>query len=221
MSVALSIGVQQMVRSDLGGSGVMFSIDTETGFKEVVLIDAAWGLGENVVQGVVDPDEYQIFKPLLSNPAVTPIVGKKRGDKALKLIYAAGETPTRNVPTSKAERAAFVLEDPEILTLARWAKSIEAHYGCPMDMEWAKDGRTGEMFIVQARPETVQSRREAATFKSYKITEKGRTLATGLAIGDAVVAGRVCLIENPRDIGDFVDGSISSPRTRIQTGYRS
>ena len=208
MAVALSIGVQQMVRSDLGGAGVMFSIDTETGFKDVVVIDAAWGLGENVVQGAVDPDEYQVFKPLLADAALVPIIEKKRGQKAQKMIYAAGEKPTRNVPTSKAERAAFVLDDPEILTLARWAASIEAHYGCPMDMEWAKDGETGEMFIVQARPETVQSRREAASFRSYTITKKGRTLATGLSIGDAVVAGRVCLIEDARDIDRFVDGSI-------------
>ncbi len=208
MAVALSIGVQQMVRSDLGGSGVMFSIDTETGFKDVVVIDAAWGLGENVVQGAVDPDEYQVFKPLLADAALVPIIEKKRGQKAQKMIYAAGEKPTRNVPTSKAERASFVLDDPEILTLARWAASIEAHYGCPMDMEWAKDGETGEMFIVQARPETVQSRREAASFRSYTITKKGRTLATGLSIGDAIVAGRVCLIEDARDIDRFVDGSI-------------
>lgn len=208
MSVALSIGVQQMVRSDLSGSGVMFSIDTETGFKDVVVIDAAWGLGENVVQGAVDPDEYQVFKPLLAEAGLAPIIEKKRGEKAQKMIYAAGEKPTRNVPTSKAERAAFVLNDEEILTLARWAASIEAHYGCPMDMEWAKDGETGEMFIVQARPETVQSRRETTSFKSYTITEKGRTLATGLSIGDAVVAGRICLIENVRDIDRFVDGSI-------------
>ncbi len=208
MSVALSIGVQQMVRSDLGGSGVMFSIDTETGFKDVVVIDAAWGLGENVVQGAVDPDEYQVFKPLLGENSLSPIIEKKRGEKAIKMIYAAGEKPTRNVPTSKAERAAFVLNDDEILTLARWAAAIEAHYGCPMDMEWAKDGENGEMFIVQARPETVQSRREATSFKSYKITEKGRTLATGLSIGDAVVAGRICLIESARDIDKFVDGSV-------------
>jgi len=116
MSVALSIGVQQMVRADSGGSGVMFSIDTETGFKDVVLIDAAWGLGENVVQGVVDPDEYQVFKPLLADPGLVPIIGKKRGGKEKKLIYAAGEKPTRNLPTSKAERIAFVLEDQEILS---------------------------------------------------------------------------------------------------------
>jgi pyruvate,water dikinase len=208
MSVALSIGIQLMIRSDLGGSGVMFSIDTETGFKDLVLIDASWGLGENVVQGIVDPDEYQVFKPLISDPALVPIVGKKRGSKLQKLIYAAGEKPTRNVPTSQAERAAFVLEDAEILALARSAAVIEAHYGCPMDVEWAKDGETGEIFIVQARPETVQSRREAAAFKSYRITKAGRRLASGLAIGDAIVAGRVCLVEDPGDIEGFEDGAI-------------
>lgn len=207
--VALSVGVQRMVRSDTGGSGVMFSIDTETGFDKVVIINAAWGLGENVVQGAVDPDEYVVFKPLLADPALVPIVEKRRGEKAIKMIYAAGaERPTKNVPTSRAEREAFVLGDAEILTLGRWAATIEAHYGCPMDMEWAKDGESGEMFIVQARPETVQSRRAAGSFRRYVIAEKGRKLATGLSIGDAVVAGRVCVIESPKDIDRFVDGAI-------------
>ncbi len=208
MKVALSIGVQQMVRSDLGGSGVMFSIDTETGFDKVVLINAAWGLGENVVQGAVDPDEYQVFKPLLGNAALTPITAKTRGEKAIKMIYATGNSPTRNVPTSKAERAAFVLADHEILTLARWASTIESHYGCPMDMEWARDGETGEMYIVQARPETVQSRRAAGALKSYRIDKKGRVLTKGIAIGDAVVSGQVCLIESVKDIDQFIDGSV-------------
>lgn len=208
MKVALSIGVQRMVRSDLGGAGVMFSIDTETGFDKLVVINAAWGLGENVVQGAVDPDEYEVFKPLLANPALTPIIEKRRGEKAKKMIYSTGETPTVNVPTSKAERAAFVLSDPEILQLARWAVIIEQHYGCPMDMEWARDGETGEIFIVQARPETVQARHHGGTLKTYAITNKGRLLVSGLAIGDAVVAGKVCLIEDPKDIDKFVDGSI-------------
>ncbi len=208
MKVALSIGVQRMVRSDIGGSGVMFSIDTETGFDKVVIIDAAWGLGENVVQGAVDPDEYQVFKPLLGDAALVPIIEKKRGDKAIKMVYAAGDQPTRNVPTSKAERAAFVLSDQEILGLGRWATTIEEHYGRPMDMEWARDGETGEMFIVQARPETVQSRREAGSFKSYTISEKGKLLSKGLSVGDAIVAGRICLIEDVRDIEKFVDGAI-------------
>ena len=214
LKVALSIGVQLMVRSDLAGAGVMFSIDTETGFDKVVLINAAWGLGENVVQGAVDPDEYQIFKPLLSNSSFKPITEKKRGGKAQKMIYSeSADHPTRNVPTSLAERAGFVLEDHEILTLARWACAIERHYGCPMDMEWAKDGETDELYLVQARPETAQSRREAAVFKSYRIKSKGKKLLSGLSIGDAVVAGRVCLIDDPRHIDRFVDGSILVTQT--------
>jgi pyruvate,water dikinase len=214
LKVALSIGVQRMVRSDLGGAGVMFSIDTETGFDKVVLINAAWGLGENVVQGAVDPDEYQVFKPLLSHSTLVPILQKKLGEKAKKMIYAPDPGhPTRNVPTSKAERAAFVLDDEEILTLARWACVIEDHYGRPMDIEWAKDGESGELFIVQARPETVQSRKEASALKSYRIKTKGKKLVAGLSIGDAIVAGRVCLIESPREIDRFVDGAILVTQT--------
>jgi pyruvate,water dikinase len=209
LKVALSVGVQKMVRSDIGGAGVMFSIDTETGFDQVVIIDAAWGLGETVVQGLVDPDEYQVFKPLLDDPALVPIIEKKRGEKARKVVYAAGsERPTRNVPTSKAERLSFVLEDAEILQLARWACAIEGHYGMPMDMEWAKDGETSALFIVQARPETVQSRKELGTLKSYRVKSKGRTLATGLSIGDAVVAGPVCVIDSPRGIDRFIDRAV-------------
>jgi pyruvate, water dikinase len=208
MKVALSIGVQQMVRSDLGGSGVMFSIDTETGFDKVVLINAAWGLGENVVQGTVDPDEYVVFKPFLGDPACTPIIEKKLGGKTIKMIYAAGDHSTRNVPTSKAERAAFVLSDAEIVKLAQHAHAIELHYGRPMDMEWARDGATGEIFIVQARPETVQSRRDTGAIRSYSISHKGKRLAAGIAIGDAVVTGQVCLIDNARDIDKFIDGAV-------------
>ena len=214
LKVALSAGVQTMVRSDLSGAGVMFSIDTETGFDKVVLIDASWGLGENVVQGTVDPDEYQVFKPYLDDESLIPIIEKARGEKAQKMIYAReGERPTRNVPTSRAERLAFVLSDSEILTLARWARVIEDHYGLAMDMEWAKDGETGELFIVQARPETVQSRREAGALKTYRIKSKGRKLVSGLAIGDAVVTGRVCVIDNPEKIAEFVDGAILVTRT--------
>lgn len=207
-SIALSIGVQQMVRSDTGGSGVMFSIDTESGFDKVVLINAAWGLGENVVQGAVTPDEYQVYKPLLVDSSLVPIIDKKRGEKAIKMIYGDEHNPTRNVPTSKAERAAFVLADFEVLQLARWACIVEQHYGRPMDMEWAKDGFTGQLFLVQARPETVQSRRVGATFKIYKVGKKGRILSTGLSVGDAAVSGRICLIETAKDIDKFVDGSI-------------
>jgi pyruvate,water dikinase len=166
------------------------------------------------VQGAVDPDEYEVFKPFLSNAGVTPIIEKKLGEKSRKMIYTSdADRPTRNVPTSRAERTAFVLSDPDILALARWASSIEDHYGRPMDMEWAKDGETGELFIVQARPETVQSRREASAFKTYRIKSMGRKLASGLSIGEAVVAGRACLIDSPRDIGRFISGAILVTRT--------
>jgi pyruvate, water dikinase len=207
-NVALSIGIQQMVRSDIGGAGVMFSIDTESGFDKIVLINAAWGLGENVVQGTVNPDEYQVFKPLLFNEKLSPILSKKLGDKAIKMVYGDKCRPTRNVPTSRAERAAYVLEDEEILQLARWARLIEEHYSCPMDMEWARDGASGKLYIVQARPETVQSRRDTAAFKTYKVGERGHTLTTGLSIGDKAVAGRICLLTSVSDMDQFVDGSI-------------
>ncbi|KWD74955.1 phosphoenolpyruvate synthase [Burkholderia ubonensis] len=214
LRVALSIGVQRMVRSDLGGAGVMFSLDTETGFDKVVLISAAWGLGENVVQGAVDPDEYEVFKPLLADPSLSPIIGKTLGEKAHKLIYAHdGGAPTRNVPTSKAERAAFVLSDPEILMLARWACLIEAHYGQPMDIEWARDGASGELFVVQARPETVQSRREASAVKTWRLGRTGARILSGVSVGEAIAAGSVCVIDSPRDSARFVDGAILVTQT--------
>ncbi len=207
--VALSVGVQQMVRADTGGAGVMFSIDTETGFDKVVMISAAWGLGENVVQGAVNPDEYQVFKPFLGNHKLVPILEKRLGSKERKMIYAGATSgETRNVPTSKAERASFVLSDAEIVELARQAVTIERHYGQPMDMEWARDGGTGTIYIVQARPETVQSRVAAGAIKTYSVKAKGEPLLAGLAVGDAAVTGTVCLIENARDIDKFIDGAV-------------
>ncbi|WP_135450638.1 MULTISPECIES: phosphoenolpyruvate synthase [Tabrizicola] len=207
--VALSVGVQRMVRADTGGSGVMFSIDTESGFDKVALITAAWGLGENVVQGAVNPDEYVVYKPFLANRKLKPILKKSLGEKAIKMVYAGGQgAATKNVPTSKAERAAFVLSDAEILDLARMAATIEAHYGLPMDMEWARDGETGELFIVQARPETVQSRAAAGEIRSYTVKKAGRPLVTGLSVGSAVATGRVSILESAKDIDKFIDGSI-------------
>ena len=205
--VALSVGVQQMVRADTGGSGVMFSIDTETGFPDAVLINAAWGLGENVVQGAVDPDEYQVFKPFLDRSDLVPILEKRRGAKEIKMIHDRDGTP-RNVPTSKEEQQSLVLGDAEILALARMAKTIEEHYGQPMDMEWARDGVTGRLFIVQARPETVQSRADMGVLKSYAVENPGIELVRGLSVGNAAVAGRICLIESAADIDRFVDGSV-------------
>ena len=210
LEVALSIGVQRMVRADRAGAGVMFSIDTETGFPGMVLINASWGLGEAVVKGLVDPDEYMVFKPLLDEPGARPIVNKARGGKARKIVYAAAGAgrPTRTVRTTAEERAAWVIDDDEILALARWAAAIEAHYRCPMDMEWAKDADTGEIFVVQARPETVQARREAGTLRTFALRRKGERLLRGLSVGDAVATGRVCVLRNAAEAGRFEDGAI-------------
>ncbi len=209
LKVALSIGIQQMVRSDKAGSGVMFSVDTESGFPETVLITAAWGLGETVVQGTVEPDEYMVFKTTLKEGSFEPIVEKSLGPKDKKLIYADdGPSPTTLVDTTSAERALYVLDDEEILQLARWAVIIEEHYGMPMDMEWAEDGESGELFIVQARPETVQSRREASELKSYTIRNKGKVLVQGLSIGDAVVAGEVIRLLDVSEIARFKPGAV-------------
>jgi len=210
LRIALSAGVQIMVRSDLGAAGVMFSIDTETGFPDTVVINAAWGLGETVVQGSVDPDEYLVFKPLLVKPDLVPILARKIGAKQQKLVYAARgvDPPTRLAKTSRRQRDACVLDDDEILTLARWARDIEMHYEKPMDMEWAKDGKTGELFVVQARPETIHVRRDAGALRSYRLKAKGPLLCSGLSIGAAIAAGPVCRLRNAGDIGKFKDGGV-------------
>ncbi|KAH7021566.1 uncharacterized protein B0I36DRAFT_388228 [Microdochium trichocladiopsis] len=218
-SVALSVGVQHMVRANRagGGAGVMFTIDPESGYDQVVLINASWGLGETVVQGTVDPDEYEVFKPLIGRGAgVFPVVNKTCGSKAIKMVYggeAETDAPTTSVPTTAAERASFVLSDHEILQLGRWACAIERHYGCAMDIEWARDGVSGDLFVVQARPETVHSQMgrpgsSGEVAQTYVVREPGPVLATGHAIGTAAVAGRVCHIASARHMDRFVDGSI-------------
>jgi len=209
LDVALSAGVQRMVRSDLAGSGVMFSIDTETGFPGTVLINAGWGLGETVVQGMIDPDEYHIFKPLLDKDDVKPIIHKALGGKARKMVYGEGkEGPTKLIDTLAEERTAYVLSDKEVLLLARWAVVIEDHYGQPMDIEWAKNGEAGDIYIVQARPETVQSRREAGHLQSFRLKERGKPLLSGLAIGNAIAAGRVCRLKSASEIDQFENDSV-------------
>ncbi|HRY23336.1 MAG TPA: phosphoenolpyruvate synthase [Geminicoccaceae bacterium] len=208
LKVALSVGIQRMVRSDKAGSGVMFSIDTETGFPRNVLIDAAWGLGELVVQGIVDPDEYTVFKPLLEDTALRPIIEKRLGAKDRKMVFTTGKEAVRTVSTARAEQHRFVLEDDDILELARWAVRIERHYGRPMDIEWAKDGLTGELFVVQARPETVQSRRAAGMLKAYHLTGQGEPLVKGLSIGASIGSGPVCKLANPTEIDRFVEGGV-------------
>ncbi len=209
LKVALSIGVQKMVRSDIASAGVMFTIDPETGFPNVVVINASWGLGDSVVQGLVNPDEYSVFKPLVHNEDLAPIIGKTKGDKRTKIVYSSRRgQPTRSVSTPVDERQSFALNDQEILTLARWARVIEDHYGKPMDIEWAKDGEQNEIFIVQARPETVQSQKEGATLKSYRLKERGERLLTGLSVGEAIASGPVQVIRSASEMDRFEDGSI-------------
>jgi len=210
LEVALSAGVQQMVRSDLAGAGVAFTLDTETGFPEVVTIDAAFGLGESVVSGEVNPDAYVVFKPLLDADGHRPIIAKDLGDKGKKIVYAddGADEPTRTVETSSQEQAGFVLDDDEILVLARWCAAIERHYERPMDIEWAKDGDTGELFIVQARPETVQSQRQSAEFATYRLEERGEVVCSGLAVGDAIATGTAIRLGSADEGDRFEDGAV-------------
>jgi pyruvate,water dikinase len=209
LDVALSVGVQKMVRADKAGSGVMFSLDTETGFPDVVMIDGVWGLGENIVQGTVNPDEFRVFKPLLKKDGMSPIIEKRLGTKEKTMVYAQGGSKTvRNTNTPRKKRDSFVLTDEEILTLARWACTIEDHYDKPMDMEWAKDGETGDLFIVQARPETVQSQKQSRALKQYNLMERGKELAVGLAVGDAIACGKVSILHDLKEMEHFKDGSV-------------
>lgn len=212
-SIALSIGVQKMVRSDLACSGVMFSIDTESGFKDAVFVTGAYGLGENVVQGAVNPDEYYVFKPTLKQ-GYRPIISKSVGAKKIKMIYdlQGSKATTKNVPVPDEDRRMFVLNDDEILTLAGWACIIEDHYSRkagkfkPMDMEWAKDGETGGLFIVQARPETVMSQKDYSVLEEYILKEKGKLLVTGHSVGQKIGTGKASIIKYARDISEFREG---------------
>lgn len=209
MKVGLSLGVQKMVRSDRGSAGIMYCRDMETGFPDVVVINAVWGLGENVVQGTVTPDEYMVFKPLLKKREFRPIIDKNLGEKQKKMIYSKdGSRTTRNIDTPKEERCSYALEDESVLQLARWAQSIERLFGKPMVMEWARDGETGELFIVQARPQTVQFQKEAGRMKLYVLKEYGKRLISGLSIGPAIAVGKVCLIKSIEQTDRFEKGSI-------------
>jgi pyruvate,water dikinase len=212
--VGLSVGVQRMVRSDLAAAGVMFSIDTETGFSDVVLIEAAYGLGENVVQGSVSPDEYYVFKPTLKK-GHRPILHKSLGTKEFKLVYdIGGGKMVKNLPVSADDRLRFAISDDEVLQLARWACLIEDHYSqkhghhMPMDIEWAKDGRTGELFILQARPETVQSQKQFDTLEVYRLKEQGRVLAQGRSIGEKIAQGPVRIVRSVKNLQEVRQGDI-------------
>jgi pyruvate,water dikinase len=207
--VALSIGVMKMVRSDLASSGVMFSLDTESGFRDVVFITGAYGLGENVVQGAVDPDEFYVHKPTLAL-GHRAVLRRLLGDKAVKMVFVEGgtKTTTRNIPTPKADRSRFCLSDVEVLELADSAVVIENHYGRPMDMEWAKDGLDGQLYIVQSRPETVASQRQATLLESYVLDGVGDLVIEGRSVGEKIASGRARVIDSVAHLSEFQPGEV-------------
>ena len=213
-SMALSIGVQRMVRSDLGAAGVMFTLDTETGFREAVLINASYGLGENVVLGSVNPDEYYVFKPTLKQ-GFRPVLQKRVGSKEFKLIYdTGGNRMVKNVPVPPGDRTRFAINDDDILQLARWACLIEDHYSAkrgqltPMDIEWAKDGRNGELFIVQARPETVQAQKDRDVMETFKLRQRSKVLISGRSVGERITTGPVRIVSSVEFLREFREGDI-------------
>jgi pyruvate,water dikinase len=208
--VALSVGIQKMVRSDKACSGVGFTMEPESGFRDIIHISGVWGLGENIVQGTVTPDEFFVFKPTLQQNKKA-IIQKKLGEKAKTMIYAAGDdnlSSVVNIDTPRDKKEQFVLDDPEIIQLANWFLTIEKHYGKPMDIEWAKDGITNELFIVQARPETVHTQKDPNLVKEYKLTEKGERLAEGNAIGTGLATGIARILQSPKDADKLKAGEI-------------
>ena len=213
--IALSIGVMKMVRSDCAASGVMFTLDTESGFRDVVFVTGAYGLGENVVQGAVDPDEFYVHKPTL-RAGHRAVLRRALGDKHIKMIYAEGRTreATRNVPTPDADRERFCISDAEVLTLADYALRIEEHYSRkaggarPMDIEWAKDGLDGLLYIVQARPETVASQQHGTVLEAYRLTGKGEIIVTGRSVGAKIATGPARVITEVAALGEFRAGEV-------------
>lgn len=211
--VALSVGVQKMVRSDLGCSGVMFTLDTESGFPDVVLINGAWGLGEMVVQGEVTPDEFLVFKGTLGKGKYRPIINKKLGVKNQKMVYS-DKSPTKIISTSEKERETFVLSDEEVLQLADWAVKIEGHYSekhgkwTPMDTEWAKDGKTGELYMVQARPETIHSVRDFTKLREYVRLGDGKEVTHGASVGSKIATGKARVVKDVSEIHKFKAGEV-------------
>lgn len=205
---ALSVAVQRMARSDQGCSGVMFTIDTESGFRDVVLINGSWGLGEFVVKGIVTPDEFMVFKPTLKK-GFDSIISKRLGSKEKKLIYATeGTNPTKDVPVPPNDRSTYVLDNDQILKLARWGIMIEEHYQKPMDIEWAYDGQEQQLYIVQARPETVQARRDNLMLEEYVLEQKGKVLTTGAAVGRKIGQGKARFIKDPSQLSEFQKGEV-------------
>lgn len=210
LKVGLSVSIQKMVRSDLASSGVMFSCDTESGFADVVLINASYGLGENIVQGAVDPDQYYVFETTLKK-GFKPIIEKRIGSKSMKMVYGRGnKIATQNISTTQKERDSFVLQDEEILNLAKWSMIVEEHYQKPMDMEWAKDGNDGKLYIVQARPETVQSKRNFNVLEEYVLNASSNppVLAQGMSVGSKIGSGEAHVIKSAKNINDFKKGEV-------------
>ncbi len=212
--IGLSVGVQRMVRSDLSSSGIMFTIDTESGFRDAVLIASSYGLGETIVQGSVNPDEFVVFKPTLKT-GFRPLLRKSLGTKEFKLILdPGGSKMVKTVPVPAGDRTRFSMSDDDALQLARWGCQIEDHYSrkhgrfCPMDIEWAKDGQSGEIFIVQARPETVQARRDRDVLETYRLHDRGKVLASGQSVGDKIGQGPVHVIADAQHLGSFKQGEV-------------
>jgi pyruvate,water dikinase len=211
--VALSVAVMKMVRSDRAASGVIFTLDTESGFRDVVFVTGAYGLGENIVQGTVEPDEFYVHKPTF-NTGFRAVLSRRLGRKDKRMVYAHGRATTRNVTTSRSDRERFCISDEDVLKLAQYAIAVENHYSkrsgspTPMDVEWAKDGKDGELFIIQARPETVASRRRPETLESYVLRSPGVVLATGRAVGERIATGKVRLIKGKQDLRAFKPGEV-------------
>jgi len=207
--VALSIGIQLMVRSDLAASGVNFTLDPDTGFDKVVLVSSIWGLGENIVQGSINPDEHFVFKPSLQKGIRQPIISRKLGSKEKTMIYDPSGSGTVNIDTKKEKMEQFVLTDTEVLKLAEWSMIIEDHYGRPMDIEWAKDGILNELFIVQARPETVySSKKDTLRIVTYKLLEKSRVITKGMGLGNKISAGKARILHSPKEAYKLQEGEI-------------
>ncbi|OCB56093.1 phosphoenolpyruvate synthase [Mycobacterium malmoense] len=207
--VALSVGVMKMVRSDLAAAGVMFSLDTESGFRDVVFITGSYGLGENIVQGAVDPDEFYVHKPTFAR-GHRAVLRRRRGDKAVKMVFVEGDTKhtTRNIAAPEADRARYCIDDAAVLELAHCAVAIENHYGRPMDMEWALDGTDGQLYIVQARPETVASQHAPAATQRYVLDTTAEVLGEGRAVGDKIASGQAHVIANLAQLPSFAPGEV-------------
>jgi len=198
--IALSVGVQKMVRSDISCSGIGFSLEPESGFKNIIHLTGVWGLGENIVQGLVNPDEFDVFKPTIDK-AENPILQKRLGRKELSMVYAesSGHSSTVNIETSLEKQDSFVLNEDEIIKLSRWILLIEKHYNRPMDVEWAKDGLTNELFITQARPETVHQGEDKRFYVEYHLKQKGEILTSGSAIGSSIATGKARFLNSPKE----------------------